>query len=90
MLGSHPAVALAAVVPAPDPVFGSRPVAFIQSLGGAPPEDELQALLAERLPRYKHPVRYHPLPADALTPLGKPDRVRLTDLARISDAACGG
>ncbi len=81
VLGSHPAVALAVVVPAPDPAFGSRPVAFIQSLGAAPPEDELQALLAERLPRYKHPVRYHPLPADALTPLGKPDRVRLTDLA---------
>ena len=82
VLGSHPAVALAVVVPAPDPAFGSRPVAFIQSLRDAPPEDELQALLAERLPRYKHPVRYHPLPADALTPLGKPDRVRLTELAR--------
>ena len=82
VLGSHQAVALAAVVPAPDPEFGSRPVAFILSRGDAPPDDELQALLAERLPRYKHPVRYHPLPADALTALGKPDRVRLTDLAR--------
>ena len=82
VLGAHPTVALAVVVPAPDPAFGSRPVAFIQSLGAAPPEDELQALLAERLPRYKHPVRYHPLPADSLTPLGKPDRVRLTKLAR--------
>ena len=82
VLGSHPAVAIAVVVPAPDPAFGSRPVAFIQSPGAVPPEDELQALLAERLPRYKHPVRYHPLPADALTPLGKPDRTRLTELAR--------
>lgn len=81
VLGAHPAVALAVVVPAPDPEFGHRPVAFIESRG-LPPEDELHALLAERLPRYKHPVRYHPLPADALTPLGKPDRVRLTDLAR--------
>ena len=83
VLGSHPAVAIAVVVPAPDPAFGSRPVAFIQSPGAVPPEDELQALLAERLPRYKHPVRYLPMPADALTPLGKPDRARLTGLARL-------
>ncbi|MCY4377283.1 MAG: hypothetical protein OXC31_26285 [Spirochaetaceae bacterium] len=26
--------------------------------------------------------RHHPLPATALTPLGKPDRAKLTDLAR--------
>lgn len=84
VLGAHPAVAVAVVVPAPDPEFGSRPLAFIQSRGSVPPEDELQALLAERLPRYKHPVRYLPMPADALTPLGKPDRARLTELARTS------
>jgi len=89
-LGAHPAVALAVVVPAPDPAFGFRPVAFIQSVGDLPPDDELQALLDERLPRYKHPLRYHPLPANALTPLGKPNRVRLTELARISDAASDG
>ena len=81
VLGAHPSVALAVVVPAPDPDFGSRPVAFIES-PGLPPEDELHALLAERLPRYKHPVRYLPMPADALTPLGKPDRTLLTDRAR--------
>lgn len=83
VLGAHPSVALAVVVPAPDPDpdFGSRPVAFIES-PGLPPEDELHALLAERLPRYKHPVRYLPMPADAHTPLGKPDRTLLTDRAR--------
>ena len=31
VLGAHPAVAVAVVVPAPDPEFGSRPVAFIDS-----------------------------------------------------------
>lgn len=84
MLGTHPTVALAVVVPAPDPAFGSRPVAFVASRGSFPPAAELHALLAERLPRYKHPVRYLPMPADALTPLGKPDRARLTELARTS------
>ena len=84
VLGAHPAVAVAVVVPAPDPEFGSRPVAFIDSHGSFPPDDELQALLAKRLPRYKHPVRYLPMPAGALTPLGKPDRARLTELARTS------
>ena len=82
VLGSHPAVTLAVVVPAPDPEFGARPVAFIQSPGALPPEDELQALVAERLPRFKHPVRYMQMPTGALTPLGKPDRVRLAELAR--------
>jgi len=81
VLGAHPAVALAVVVPAPDPEFGSRPVAFIESRR-LPPKDELQSLLDERLPRYKHLLRYHPLPANALTPLGKPDRARLTGLPR--------
>ena len=82
VLGAHPAVAVAVVVPAPDPEFGARPVAFIDSHGSFPPEDEVQALLSERLPRYQHPVRYYPMPAGALTPLGKPDRARLTGLAR--------
>ena len=84
VLGTHPAVALAAVMPAPDHAFGSRLVAFIASRGGFSPEDELRALLAGRLRRYKHPVRYYPMPADAVTPLNKPDRTRLTELVRTS------
>ena len=89
VLGSHPAVALAVVVPAPDRGFGARPVAFIQSPGALPPEDELLALVAERLPRYKHPVRYYPLPAHAFTLSGKPDRARLAELARTADNSDG-
>ena len=81
-LGAHPAVAAAVVVPAPDPEFGSRPVAFVEPVGGRPPADELTALLAERLPSFKRPVRYLPMPAGAVTPTGKPDRARLTALAR--------
>ncbi len=82
VLGAHPAVAVAVVVPAPDPEFGSRPVAFVEPGGVRPPADEIEALLAERLPRFKHPVRYLPMPAGAVTPAGKPDRARLTELAR--------
>lgn len=84
-LGAHPSVAAAVVVPAPHPEFGLRPVAFIEPAGVRPPEDELKALAARRLPRFKHPARYLPMPAGAVTAAGKPDRARLTDLARTLD-----
>lgn len=83
-LGAHPAVATAVVVPAPDPEFGFRPVAFVEPAGGRLPKEDLRALVAERLPRFKHPVRYLPMPAGALTPAGKPDRARLTAIARTN------
>ncbi len=81
-LGAHPAVTLAVVVPAPDPEFGFRPVAFVETAGVPLPVDELQALVAARLPRFRHPVRYLPMPAGAVTPAGKPDRARLAEIAR--------
>lgn len=96
VLGEHSAVGFAVVVPVPDPKFGARPVAFIAShAAGASPampvEAEMQAFLTSRLPRFKHPVRYYPMPTEPpdyassldhnAVPI-KPDRVRLTNLAR--------
>ena len=84
LLGSHHEVELAVVVPSPDPVFGTRPVAFIQSRHSFPSVEDLNAMIAHQLPPYMQPVRYLPMPQEGLTPLGKPARTRLTQLACTS------
>ena len=81
LLVSHHEVEPAVVVPSPDPVFGARPVAFIQSRHSFPSVEDLNAMIADQLPHYMQPVRYLPMPQEGLTPIGKPDRTRLTQLA---------
>ena len=87
VLGEHPRVAVAVVVPAPDPDFGARPVAFIEPhaspAAAMPAEAELQALLAARLPRFKHPARYYTMPEATASGICKPDRAHLIALARV-------
>ncbi len=96
ILTEHPAIAVAVVVPAPDIEFGTRPVAFIEPRANdygfvMPPEAELQQLLASRLARFKHPVRYYRMPVSSLgkpddlddsAVISKPNRAQLTIMAR--------
>ena len=66
----HPAVLAAVCVAVPDPEFGSRPAAFLALAAGPLPPPDIEAHLAARLARFKHPVRYFALPA---TPSGSAD-----------------
>ena len=63
----HPAVLAAVCVAVPDPEFGSRPVAFLAVESGPLPPPDIEAHLATRLARFKHPAHYFALPA---TPSG--------------------
>ena len=74
------AVAAAAVVAAPHPTWGARPVAFVRAM----PFDEegIRAALAERLERFKVPERVLPWPAEAPGWEGKPPRAWLAAYAR--------
>ena len=59
----HPAVLAAVCVAVPDTEFGRRPAAFLSVASGALPPRDIEAHLTPRLARFKHPVRYFPLPA---------------------------
>jgi fatty-acyl-CoA synthase len=64
-LMAHPAVALAAVVAKPDPVWGETPCAFVELRPGARAEPaELIAWCRDRMAHYKAPreVRFEELP----------------------------
>jgi fatty-acyl-CoA synthase len=64
-LMAHPAVALAAVVAKPDPVWGETPCAFVELRPGARAEPaELIAWCRDRMAHYKAPreVRFEDLP----------------------------
>jgi long-chain acyl-CoA synthetase len=71
-LDDHPAVAMAAVVAAPDPDEGQVPVAFVVVRHGmTATAGDLTDFLAERIARYKIPVRIHFLDGLPLTASGK-------------------
>ena len=56
VLHQHPAVAAAAVVGAPDELWGERVVAVVEAVGDrAPTEDEIREFCAQRLAGYKCP-----------------------------------
>jgi len=82
-LAELPDVVRAIVVPVPDPEFGHRGVAFVETATGAPPDaEQLSGTLSERLPRFMVPVRFLPWPAgdSGLKPARR-------DLARRASAA---
>jgi fatty-acyl-CoA synthase len=58
-LASHPAIAEAAVVAAPDPIWGEIPIAFIVAKNGlALDEKEVAEFAIKRLAKFKLPKRY--------------------------------
>lgn len=85
VLGEHPAVAAAAVVPG-GPAEAPHPVAFVVTL----PASELDAgalleFAAARLAAYKLPRRIELLEALPMTPAGKVDKRRLRELAAAGE-----
>jgi acyl-CoA synthetase (AMP-forming)/AMP-acid ligase II len=76
VLGSHPAVGAAAVVPAPDPLLGEVPVAFVV-LSADADDGELRAWCEERLSGYKVPRRFERLDALPMNSAGKVQRYLL-------------
>jgi long-chain acyl-CoA synthetase len=76
VLLSHPKVAEAAVVGAPDDRTGERAVAFV-SLTDAVADAELSEYCAASLPKYKLPAEFWVLDALPMTPSRKLDRVAL-------------
>ena len=71
----------AVVVPVPDPEYGRRPVAFVQSSAGGLPED-WQGRLETVLPRFKIPDAMYELPNAAVQGRMKVDREELTRRAQ--------
>jgi O-succinylbenzoic acid--CoA ligase len=82
---THPGIAEAVVVGAPDPEWGERPVAFVVPRGPEIDEGSILAHLEGKLARFKIPrlMIFSSIPA---LPSGKPDRMRMRD-GRYSDEA---
>ncbi len=72
VIASHPAVAAAAVVGVPDPVFGEQVAACVELAPGASADAAgLRALCEQNLARFKVPTRWGFVAAMPRTPLGK-------------------
>lgn len=87
-LVSHPAVAEAAVVGAPDPVFGEKPIAFVVCRTGASVTAEALIAFAEtRLSEFKVPRTIHFMAEFPLGKTGKVDKRALQQMtAQKQDA----
>jgi O-succinylbenzoic acid--CoA ligase len=70
----------AAVVPIPDPEFGSRPVAFVRTVGGAVEPEDLARALRPILAHFKIPMAFHDWP-EGIEGM-KVDRAALAERAR--------
>ncbi len=90
-LTKHPAVALAGVIGAPDPVRGEVVVAYIVPAAGHAPTPELaaeiQAFVKQRLAAHEYPRRVHFVTEMPMTVTGKIRRVELRNRERARDAA---
>lgn len=72
----------AVVVPVSDPEFGRRPVAFVQVEEGEEPV-AWEAVLSEKLPRFKIPDSFWPLPESTMSEGMKVDRETLQQRAHL-------
>lgn len=83
LLSEHPAVAKVAVVGAPDPRWGERPVAVLQLRPGAaePTLEQVREYLAPDLARFKLPRQLLVLP---VLPLGATGKIDYTALRRVA------
>jgi acyl-CoA synthetase (AMP-forming)/AMP-acid ligase II len=82
MLETHPAVLQACVVPVPDEIKGTKPVAFIVRRPGADlDEQEIKRFALENAPAYQHPRRVWFVDAMPLASTNKIDRGALRQRA---------
>ena len=82
LLGTHPDVAQACVVPVPDEIKYQLPVAFVvPKPGAAPTEDELRRYALDNGPAYAHPRAVWFVPELPLAGTNKIDRKALVDRA---------
>jgi acyl-CoA synthetase (AMP-forming)/AMP-acid ligase II len=83
VLARHPDVAQAAVVPVPDEIKGTKPVAFIVPRAGTQPtEDEIKRHALAHAPAYQHPRMVIFVPELPLAATNKVDRRTLERMAR--------
>ncbi|MFI7586347.1 class I adenylate-forming enzyme family protein [Spongisporangium articulatum] len=81
VLHGHPAVLEAAVVGAPDPVYGEVPVAYVVLRpGAAATPEELRAACREDLTKIKVPTAVHVVESLPKNPVGKIDKPTLRGL----------
>lgn len=80
VLGLHPAVRRALVVPVPHPRFGERPFAFVDVGSQTLDEGALRVHLSERLARHELPDHFAPWPPGEAD--GKPSRPHFAARAR--------
>lgn len=82
LIERHPAVAQAAVVPAPDEIKGQIPVAFVVARPGAAADaDAIKRFALEHAPAYMHPRFVAFVPELPLAGTNKVDRKALADRA---------
>jgi long-chain acyl-CoA synthetase len=90
MLEHHPAVEQAAVIPIPDEIKGTKPVAFVVlKRGSAAEEEELKRYALANAPAYQHPRRVWFLPELPLAGTNKVDRKALARLAEAAGSPVG-
>jgi long-chain acyl-CoA synthetase len=82
VLARHPDVAQACVVPVPDEIKGTKPVAFVVPRAGSDPdEDAIKRFVLENAPAYQHPRRVFFVPELPLAGTNKVDRKALEEIA---------
>jgi acyl-CoA synthetase (AMP-forming)/AMP-acid ligase II len=82
VLARHPDVAQACVVPVPDEIKGTKPVAFVVPRAGSDPdEDAIKRFVLENAPPYQHPRRVFFVAELPLAGTNKVDRKALEEIA---------
>jgi acyl-CoA synthetase (AMP-forming)/AMP-acid ligase II len=82
VLARHPDVAQACVVPVPDEIKGTKPVAFVVPRAGAhPDEDAIKRFVLANAPAYQHPRRVFFVSELPLAGTNKVDRKALESIA---------
>jgi len=82
VLMRHPDVAQACVVPVPDEIKGTKPVAFVVPRPGAHPDEEaIKRFVLANAPAYQHPRRVFFVPELPLAGTNKVDRKALESIA---------
>jgi len=77
VLEAYPGVAMSAVIPVPDSLFGEVGCAFILAPSGGVDADELKAYCQEHLANYKIPKTFNVQPELPMLPIGKIDKQTL-------------